>query len=931
MTAFRPLLFGKIMTKNIRSIAVLLWVTASSLLRSQAFLNANGPGNTFEEITTAFAPGNDTSAVEDPQCIHAGRHITEVWDADAAKYVYEFSIHVNEDNDRCINFDRQRVEIKTYEPSPASLKGNVGETILYKWRFKVPVGFQPSSNFTHIHQIKAVGGDESDPIFTFTVRKASPNRIEFIHNNITKVTSAPLSQFEGIWVECREVIYVDSVHGAYSLTIKKVSDGSTIVSYTNNDLMMIRSNNTFIRPKWGIYRSLLSPADLRDETLRFSDFYIGESATTTAPAAPSGLSVGVTSSTQIDLSWTDNATNEESYVVERSTNGTTWSTLATLSPNVTSYSNTGITSTTQYYYRVKAVNGFASSSYSATVASLAGLIYSAASGNWSSAATWVGGVVPGSSDDVIINDGHVVTVDGTSAVCKNLTLHDTLTFATSSACSLTVSGNITVDTDGVFMPTVLPAAGTALLHTVLLSGNLTCTGSFDARVGSGANPSSTNAVMNFVLQGSGNSTITLPDSADLNSVTVNKSGSGKVILGNTVLQNNNSSTAPSALALTNGIIETGNYIWNVLNTSAAGVTGGSAASHVKGALSRGFPSTGTANNKLFPMGDGTVYRPVWLSNSSSAYNLVTVRVMTGDANNGTSTLSGLVNVSDLRYYAVSAANIPYKAGASFVLTAAGIGYNTDDGVNSGNTNLRVALSFNNRTTWTSYGPTNHTTSLSAPPTQITSSALSQSMASGSSFQVALGNVTLGSNPLPVQLTSFGVTAVPAGALLSWSTVSEHDNIGFIVERKNEAKEWTRLGVVEGQGTTDTPHVYRFTDRTASGMVSYRLGQLDRNGAVVYSTEVAVTVGEPTEFALLQNFPNPFNPSTNISFSLPVAGVVRLSVYDSIGQEVAVLANGPYPAGRFSAVLDAAHLSSGSYFCRFTHPRGHSVIRMMLVR
>jgi hypothetical protein len=58
-----------------------LSVILSNGLSAQAFLNANGPGNTFEEITASFAAGSDTSAVEDPQCIHAGRHITEVWDA----------------------------------------------------------------------------------------------------------------------------------------------------------------------------------------------------------------------------------------------------------------------------------------------------------------------------------------------------------------------------------------------------------------------------------------------------------------------------------------------------------------------------------------------------------------------------------------------------------------------------------------------------------------------------------------------------------------------------------------------------------------------------------------------------------------------------------------------------------------------------------
>lgn len=243
---------------------------------SQTVLEADGPGNTYELINSVLAPGYDV--VESPECIHPefGRHIAEVWDDELKKYVFEFYIHVTPDNDRCLNFDRQRVEIKTYDKSPANLIGVSGETVVYKWKFRIPSGFQPSTSFTHIHQIKAVGGDDDMPLFTLTVRKASPNRIELIHNNVTRCVTASLSLFEGTWVEATERVKVDSVHGSYSISIRKVSDGTTLLSYTNNDLMTIRYNNDLIRPKWGIYRSLNSPESLRDEALRFSGFSIAE-------------------------------------------------------------------------------------------------------------------------------------------------------------------------------------------------------------------------------------------------------------------------------------------------------------------------------------------------------------------------------------------------------------------------------------------------------------------------------------------------------------------------------------------------------------------------------------------------------------------------------------------------------------------------------
>ena len=257
-------------------VAIIIFLLASPLIYSQVILEADGPGNTYELINSVLAPGYDV--VENPECVHPefGRHIAEVWDTDLNQYAFEFYSHVTPDNDRCINFDRQRVEIKTYAPSPENLKGVSGETITYKWKFKLPVGFKPSSSFTHIHQIKAVGGNDDDPIFTLTPRKGSPNKLELIHDNTTKVSIVSLALFEGVWVECTEVIYVDSITGTYSMSIKKVSDGTTLLSYSNNNIMTIRSDNTFIRPKWGIYRSLDHPSDLRDEAVRFAGLSINE-------------------------------------------------------------------------------------------------------------------------------------------------------------------------------------------------------------------------------------------------------------------------------------------------------------------------------------------------------------------------------------------------------------------------------------------------------------------------------------------------------------------------------------------------------------------------------------------------------------------------------------------------------------------------------
>jgi hypothetical protein len=88
---------------------------------------------------------------------------------------------------------------------------------------------------------------------------------------------------------------------------------------------------------------------------------------------------------------------------------------------------------------------------------------------------------------------------------------------------------------------------------------------------------------------------------------------------------------------------------------------------------------------------------------------------------------------------------------------------------------------------------------------------------------------------------------------------------------------------------------------------------------------------PSAFALEQNFPNPFNPTTKIQFSIPSAQFVTLKVYNVIGQEVATLANEQLEAGNYRAEFDAASLPSGTYIYRLSTPGFSSVKKMSLVK
>jgi hypothetical protein len=118
-------------------------------------------------------------------------------------------------------------------------------------------------------------------------------------------------------------------------------------------------------------------------------------------------------------------------------------------------------------------------------------------------------------------------------------------------------------------------------------------------------------------------------------------------------------------------------------------------------------------------------------------------------------------------------------------------------------------------------------------------------------------------------------------------------------------------------------------------------QVDAPGSLVLPAEAVVALGAapgatdrahgPREFGLEGNYPNPFNPSTAIRFALAEGGDAKLSVYNSIGELVAVLSDGPLPAGTHTVVFDASGLPGGVYFCRLYAAGEASTIRMLLVK
>jgi hypothetical protein len=201
------------------------------------------------------------------------------------------------------------------------------------------------------------------------------------------------------------------------------------------------------------------------------------------------------------------------------------------------------------------------------------------------------------------------------------------------------------------------------------------------------------------------------------------------------------------------------------------------------------------------------------------------------------------------------------------------------------------------------------------------------------------------NPsLPVQIASLKGSMNPSGSgvLVEWSTVSEVNNLGFQVEKGGSANgEFLAVndGFVAGNGTTLSPHSYSWIDKSASaGTWYYRLNQIDLDGSS-HPTEpvrVNVTTGvdgglTPPVFALLGNYPNPFNPSTTISFTLPARMHATIAIYNALGQKIATVLDEVVDAGVQKAVFDGSGVASGTYFCRLTAGSFAATQRILLLK
>jgi len=200
---------------------------------------------------------------------------------------------------------------------------------------------------------------------------------------------------------------------------------------------------------------------------------------------------------------------------------------------------------------------------------------------------------------------------------------------------------------------------------------------------------------------------------------------------------------------------------------------------------------------------------------------------------------------------------------------------------------------------------------------------------------AQGTDTTQSNPLPVQLTSFTAEANQNGVTLKWHTATETNCAGFEVERRQLAVgDWQKIAFVTGAGTSATPKPYAFEDsNVGTGRYVYRLKQVDSDGRYEYFGNVEIEIDAlPQSLVLSDNYPNPFNPSTNLEFRVRSSDQTKLVVCDMLGRELSVLFDGIAEAGRvYRMQFDGGDFASGTYFAVIESGNQRIVKRMVMVK
>ncbi|NNF04756.1 MAG: T9SS type A sorting domain-containing protein [Rhodothermales bacterium] len=171
-----------------------------------------------------------------------------------------------------------------------------------------------------------------------------------------------------------------------------------------------------------------------------------------------------------------------------------------------------------------------------------------------------------------------------------------------------------------------------------------------------------------------------------------------------------------------------------------------------------------------------------------------------------------------------------------------------------------------------------------------------------------------------------------GVAISWKAAGG-EALRYLVERSSDGLRYEPAGRVEAGPSDDAS--YSITDPApGDGVMFYRVREVLSGGEERVSDAVKVGMGEKGEeltAILTGSFPNPFNPSTRISYTVREPQHIRISVWDLSGQQVSMLVDENVSPGYHEVSFDAEGLPSGTYFVRLITPEGTQTHQMVLMK